>query len=306
MKTPSVTGDGVEIAVTERGDRAAPTVVLVHGYPDTHAVWDLVGLRLEDRFHVVAYDVRGAGASGVPNDRSGYGLAHLEADLAAVIEATSSDAPVHLVGHDWGSIQCWYAACGDRLAGRIASFTSMSGPCLDHVGHWVRAHMQPDTESARELVTQAMRSTYIAAMHVPGLAPILWRGVLARAWPAYLTRVERAAVDGRWPGPDLAVDAARGVEIYRQNVRGALGHPAERRTDVPVQVVIARDDPFVRPALARAAEPWASHLWFREVAGAHWLPRSHPDAVAGCVAELVDHAEGGPEPASLRRCRVRA
>lgn len=306
MKTLSVTGDGVEIAVTESGDHAAPTVVFVHGYPDAHAVWDLVAALLEERFHVVAYDVRGAGASGVPDDQSGYALEHLETDLAAVVDATSPDAAVHLVGHDWGSIQCWYAVCGDRLAGRIASFTSMSGPCLDHVGHWTRAHMHLDVESARELATQAVRSTYVAAMHIPGLAPILWRGVLARAWPAYLTRVERAAVDERWPGPDLAADAARGVELYRQNVRGALRHPADRRTDVPVQVVVARDDPFVTPALARAAEPWASQLWCREVAGAHWLPRSHPDAVAGCVSELVDHAEGGPEPASLSLCRVHA
>ena len=30
----------VKLAVTQRGDPALPTVVLVHGYPDTQAVWD--------------------------------------------------------------------------------------------------------------------------------------------------------------------------------------------------------------------------------------------------------------------------
>lgn len=305
VQTSRVAGDGVDLAVTERGDPSAPTIVLVHGYPDTQAVWDLVAPLLGERFHVVTYDVRGAGASDAPRDRSGYAMEHLEADLAAVVDATSPDAPVHLVGHDWGSIQSWAAVCGDRLAGRAASFTSMSGPCLDHVGRWIRASMRPGLKPARELALQAVRSTYVAAMHTPGFVPVLWRGVLAHGWPAYLRRVEGAAVDARWPGPCLADDATRGVELYRQNVRSAFRHPAERRTDVPVQVVIARDDPFVTPAMARAAEPWASRLWCREVAGGHWLARSRPDKVALWITELVDHVEGGREPAALRRCRAR-
>ena len=34
-----VRSDGVELAVREAGDRDRPTVVLVHGYPDTSALW---------------------------------------------------------------------------------------------------------------------------------------------------------------------------------------------------------------------------------------------------------------------------
>ena len=58
-----VQGDGVELAVFESGPEGAPTVVLVHGFPDTQAVWDGVAEILAERFHVVAYDVRGAGDS---------------------------------------------------------------------------------------------------------------------------------------------------------------------------------------------------------------------------------------------------
>ena len=35
------------------GDADRPTVVLVHGYPDTQAVWGSVVERLAARFHVV-------------------------------------------------------------------------------------------------------------------------------------------------------------------------------------------------------------------------------------------------------------
>ena len=66
-----VTSHDVDLAVDERGPSDAPTVVLVHGYPDTSAVWAPVAERLADRYHVVTYDVRGAGASGAPEGRGG-------------------------------------------------------------------------------------------------------------------------------------------------------------------------------------------------------------------------------------------
>ncbi|MGH3392942.1 MAG: alpha/beta fold hydrolase, partial [Actinomadura sp.] len=130
----TVHGDGVELAVQERGDTEHPTVLLVHGYPDTQAVWAPVAARLADRFHVVTYDVRGAGGSSVPSGTEPYRFEHLMNDLRAVLDAVRPGDPVHLVGHDWGSIQSWEAVT--TMADRFASFTSISGPCLDHVAHW--------------------------------------------------------------------------------------------------------------------------------------------------------------------------
>ena len=56
----------VRLAATAWGDPAKPVVVLVHGYPDNSHVWHGVAEALADRFHVIAYDVRGAGASATP------------------------------------------------------------------------------------------------------------------------------------------------------------------------------------------------------------------------------------------------
>src|SRR5205085_969867 len=58
-------------------------------------------------------------------------------DMAAVIDAVSPDEKVHLVGHDWGSIQAWEAVT--TMPERFASFTSISGPGLDHAGLRMRA-----------------------------------------------------------------------------------------------------------------------------------------------------------------------
>ena len=54
--------DGVLLRVHESGTRGAPTVVCVHGYPDDHTVWDGVATELAARYHLVCYDVRGAGS----------------------------------------------------------------------------------------------------------------------------------------------------------------------------------------------------------------------------------------------------
>jgi len=128
----------VRLAATAWGDPAQPVVVLVHGYPDNSHVWHGVAQALAGRFRVVAYDVRGAGASDVPADMVDYRLERLADDFIAVVDAVSPDRPVHLVGHDWGSIQGWEFVTDPRLYGRIASFTSCSGPCLDHAARALR------------------------------------------------------------------------------------------------------------------------------------------------------------------------
>ena len=51
--------DGVRIAVYEEGNPDGPTVVLVHGWPDSHVLWDGVAPLLADRFRIVRYDNRG-------------------------------------------------------------------------------------------------------------------------------------------------------------------------------------------------------------------------------------------------------
>lgn len=282
-----VTGDGLRLAVWEQGEPGAPTVVLVHGYPDTHAVWHDVAAELAGRFHVVTYDVRGAGESDVPADREGYDLAHLVADLSCVAEATSPDRPIHLVGHDWGSIQAWEAVTTELLSGRIASFTSISGPSLDHVAQWFRARCTRRPRDLRALVTQGVRSWYVAAFQLPGLAPLAWRTVAPSALRRALRRVEGIDVDHH-PAPTLARDGANGVELYRRNVPRRMRDPASRVTAVPVQLIVPLADRFVTPAMLADVGDHCADLTRREVAAGHWVPVSRPTEVADWIAEHID------------------
>jgi NAD(P)-dependent dehydrogenase (short-subunit alcohol dehydrogenase family)/pimeloyl-ACP methyl ester carboxylesterase len=298
-----VTGaEGLELAVDEGGPEGAPVVLLVHGYPDTSAVWRDVATRLIDRYHVVTYDVRGAGASGAPAGRKGYALDLLVADMTAVIDAVAPDRPVHLVGHDWGSTQGWEAVTTEGLQGRFASYTSMSGPGLDHVAHWVRARTTWRPRALAQLLRQGLHSWYVAAFHMPG-AGTFWRLGGAPTVHRALRTLREVPADTT-PSPTLATDGARGVNLYRANVLPRMRRPRERRTAVPVQLVVPLGDRYVTPALLDDTVRWAPTLWRRDVPGRHWLPRSAPDRVAGWIADLVEHAEGGPETPALARHRV--
>jgi pimeloyl-ACP methyl ester carboxylesterase len=279
-----VRGDGVDLAVFERGQ--GPTVLLVHGFPDTHAVWNAVAERLAARFRVVTYDVRGAGASSRPAGREAYRFTHLLADMRAVLDAVSPGVPVHLAGHDWGSIQAWEAV--SAMPERFASFTSISGPCVDHAAHWMRTGPRRPG-GMRAVARQLLHSWYIAAFQAPVLPELVWRHVLARRWGGLLERSEGVLEDGH-PAPTLAEDAAAGVNLYRANMLGRRT-PGERRTTVPTQVVVATGDTFVTPGLAaEAARPFVDRLQVRPVHAPHWVPLTQPVEIARLIGEHIAQA----------------
>ncbi|MFR0358693.1 SDR family oxidoreductase [Streptomyces sediminimaris] len=292
---------GVELRVAEMGDAARPTVILVHGYPDSKEVWSEVAVRLADRFHVVLYDVRGHGRSTAPRPlRGGFTLEKLTDDFLAVADAVSPGRPVHLVGHDWGSVQSWEFVTVRRTEGRIASFTSMSGPSLDHFGHWIgRRLRRPTPRRIGQLLGQGAKSWYVYLLHTPVLPELAWRGPLGRRWPGILRRVEKVPA-GDYPTPSLPSDAAHGAWLYRDNVRSRLRGP---RTDAyahaPVQLITPLGDAFLSERLYDDLEQWVPRLTRRTLPAGHWIPRTRPDQLSAWITEFVTSVEGGT-PATAR------
>ncbi|MGW3126799.1 SDR family oxidoreductase [Streptomyces sp. NPDC001123] len=295
---------GVDLCVAELGDPADPTVVLVHGYPDSKEVWAGVAARLAERFHVVLYDVRGHGRSTAPKPlRGGFTLAKLTDDFLAVIDEVSPDRPVHLVGHDWGSVQSWEFATVGRTEGRIASFTSMSGPSLDHFGHWINARVQrPTPRRVGQLLGQGAKSWYVYLLHTPALPELAWRGPLGKAWPRILQRAEKLPA-GDYPTASLPSDAAHGAWLYRDNVRARLRHPREDAyAHAPVQLITPLGDAFLSERLYDDLERWVPRLTRRTLPDKHWIPRTRPDQVAAWIEEFARSVEDGrSEPAGADR-----
>ncbi|MFJ9657706.1 SDR family oxidoreductase [Streptomyces griseoflavus] len=286
---------GVELCVAELGEPGRPVVVLVHGYPDSKEVWSSVASRLAERFHVVAYDVRGHGRSTAPRPlRGGFTLEKLTDDFLAVVDAVSPDRPVHLVGHDWGSVQSWEFVTVRRAEGRIASFTSISGPSLDHFGHWIdRRVKRPTPRRVGRLLGQGAKSWYIYLLHTPVLPELAWRGPLGRAWPRLLERLEGVSGDG-YPTPSLPSDAAHGTWLYRDNVRPRLRNPrADAYAHAPVQLITPLEDAFLSERLYDDLEQWAPRLTRRTLRAKHWVPRSRPDRLATWISDFVTSVEEG-------------
>ncbi|MGH3623501.1 MAG: SDR family oxidoreductase, partial [Sciscionella sp.] len=265
------------------GDPSRPTLVMVHGYPDNSSVWDGVVEILRDSFHVVRYDVRGTGQSSAPANRAGYRLDRLAADLAAVVRAVG-DGPVHILAHDWGSLQAWHAVTDPDYARLFSSFTSISGPCLDHVAAWMRERFP-----RRPVLDQLVRSWYVAVFQIPVLPGLLWR------LPWFRRKFSAQARD-----------AVHGLELYRANIFCRHGHRQQRYATLPVQQLVLTDDAYVRPAMVASADPWCTRLWRRELHTRHWAPRERPVAVAAMTAEFVDYIEGMPASRGLRRAAVGA
>ncbi len=290
--------DGVRLSVHIDGRDDGPTVVLVHGYPDNSSMWGGVAAELGAKHRVVTYDVRGAGQSDKPPGRASYRLDQLADDLKAVVDAVQPTGRVHLVAHDWGSIQSWHAVTGDGLRGRIASYTSISGPSLDHAGAWFRAQLtRPTPKRLKNALSQFLHSWYILAFQVPLIPDLLWRtGLLGR-------QIQRMEPDA---APPEKSDGLHGLELYRANMFTRLSRPAPRAVDVPVQVLAPTGDAYVTTPLQTEVARWVPDLRIRRIVGTHWVTRAKPEAVARAAEELIEYAETGAESRALRQARLDA
>ena len=172
------------------GDDPRPTVVLVHGWPDTHHLWTHVAPLLAGDFRVIAYDCRGFGDSDRPDGDDPYRLSEMADDLFAVIDAVSPDNAVHVLAHDWGSVspgrpsdgatptsasrrscRCRVPASINSARGRGRGYVGrrpQSGPG-DGTDRVVGLHrVFPSTGRARTVLQSYRVADYLAGVSAPG------------------------------------------------------------------------------------------------------------------------------------------
>lgn len=286
MKTTShrIQSGNLTLSATCYGSEENTPILLVHGYPDDSAIWHKVAPLLAADFYVITYDVRGCGRSDIPRSQKHYGMRYLYADMINVIKALSPNRPVHLVGHDWGSIQSWETATEPGADQYITSFTTISGPCLDHVGLGLKESF---TSRPLSSINQLLHSWYIGFFHLPLLAPTLWKVGLDKAWPALVQALENIEAD---PSPLQRRNGVNGINLYRANIVKHLFTPRERFAQVPVQLIVAQKDTYVTAALLSNVDQWASQLERHEMDVTHWgamldKPEQTADLIRGFVLQ---------------------
>jgi haloacetate dehalogenase len=104
--------NGTSVSVRFGGRIDGPTLMLVHGSPQTHVMWRRVSALLRDRYFLILPDLRGYGDSAPATDRSdhvGYSKRTMALDLLGVADLLGRDR-ILLAGHDRGG------RVGHRLA----------------------------------------------------------------------------------------------------------------------------------------------------------------------------------------------
>jgi haloacetate dehalogenase len=264
-----------QIALVRGGE--GPPVLLLHGYPQTHAMWHAVAPALAERFTVVAPDMRGYGDSSVPESDSSHAAYSFRAMARDQVEVMRSlgFSSWAVAGHDRGA----------RVAHRMA---------LDHPERVERLAVLDivPTHLAFSKVDKAFAThTYhwfFLIQHEPlpermiGCDPGFWvrsklerwSGSGARVHPEALAEYERA-----FARPEVVhatcEDYRAGASIDLEHDEVDLG----RRLDQPV-LVLWGSEGRLPASFGDLLEVWgerAERVEGRELHCGHFLPEERPE-----------------------------
>ena len=82
-------------------DGAGPPVVMVHGYPDTHRLWDATVGALKDRYRCIRFTLPGFDLS---REGRAYSLDEVIETIRRVVVEAAPGEKVNLLAHDWGCV----------------------------------------------------------------------------------------------------------------------------------------------------------------------------------------------------------
>ena len=90
---------GIKLHYLEWGERGKPDLLLVHGWTNFSGSWTAVADHFQDRYRIIAPDLRGHGESDKP--QTGYRLRDFAEDIRQLIQNLGLERPAY-VGHSWG------------------------------------------------------------------------------------------------------------------------------------------------------------------------------------------------------------
>ena len=235
--------DGIQLHVVSSGNGDA--VVLLHGFPLSHAIWNPQVEALAKEAHVLALDLRGMGESDAPPGP--YLMENLAGDIAALLDAMQIRRAA-IVGHSMGG----YAA--------LAFFRMFS----ERVARLALISSRVDADNADAFKGRLQLADRIENQ---GMEP---------AVEAYLPRLLSAEAS-----PDTQISVANIIRSQKPAAAAAMLRGAAMRAssddilediDVPVLLACGSDDSISPPEVNRAVAARIQNSVFKVIQRSAHLP----------------------------------
>ncbi|QJR16135.1 alpha/beta fold hydrolase [Usitatibacter palustris] len=274
-------GDGIDVAGVTGG--AGPPLLLLHGYPQTHAIWHRIGARLAKRYTVVAPDLRGYGDSGKPRgtaDHANYSKRTMGADMVAAMKHLGHER-FFLAGHDRGGRVAHRLAMDHPaavtkvavldIAPTLAMYEQTTEAFARAYWHWFFLILPPPVP---EKAIGADAIYFLRAKFGAGAAFIA---------PEAMAEYERCFTPETIHGSCEDYRAAAGIDLEHDRADRTAG----RKLACPLLALWGANGVVER--CFKPLDEWrkvADDVRGRALAGGHYLPEERPDDVAGAFEEF--------------------
>jgi len=260
---PSIKVHEIDLHYVERG-RGTP-LLLVHGFPLDHTMWQGQLDALADRYRVIAPDLRGFGQSGVT---AGLATMPLMADdLAQLLDGLAIKEPIVLCGLSMGGYVAWQFGLRhrERLAKLILCDTRAVGDTPETAANRVGLAERVQKEGPG-FVAETMLPKLFSPATIQSKAPCVeaTRQVILRTNPKGIAAASR----GMAQRPDVT--------------------PWLSRFDMPTFVVCGQHDAISTPAEMRGFAEQMPQARLVEIAGAgHMAPLEKPAEVNAAIGKFL-------------------
>jgi pimeloyl-ACP methyl ester carboxylesterase len=267
MSCSTLTIQGVDVFIEGEG---SDVLVMIHGWPDTHRLWDNSVQAMKSFSRCVRFTLPGYDLDKPPRATS---LAQMTALITDIADAVSPARPVHLMLHDWGCIFGYeFAAARPE---RVASIVSVD------IGDY-NADVYKRSLSVKAKVFAFAYQFWLAVAWTLG-------GAIGDAMTRWMARMAACPAQASAIGWQMNYPYA----MVWFGVMGGFRHAAPVIPVHPILFIYGTRKPFMFHSpdwlTTLGARPGCA---VRPFSTGHWVMAQQPAAFNQCVVEwLVKHAD---------------